>query len=95
VKRKENVDRGAMMNRRNFLRAAGVVSVGAVGAVGSLELAQRLAGGKQLGRRLVASNLPIKEMHIGFTDGFVSMPALAEQVAPFYPDPAAPRPYTT
>ena len=81
--------------RRSFLKAAGVTAAGLAG-LGGMELAQRAAAGQKTYQKLVALQpLPIKEMTIGFTDGYVSMPAGAEPVAPFFPDPAAPKPFTT
>jgi FtsP/CotA-like multicopper oxidase with cupredoxin domain len=78
-----------MMNRRNFLRAAAVISVGSAAGLGALEFAEKF-GGRHLAARLLASTKPIREQHVGFTDGWVSMPAEAEHVPPFWPDPGAP-----
>ncbi|MBJ7597595.1 MAG: copper oxidase [Candidatus Nephthysia bennettiae] len=80
--------------RRSFLKAAGVTAAGLAG-LGGLELARQGAAVQKAHPRLVASPLPIKEMTIGFSDGWVSMPQAAEPVPPFFPDPAAPRPFTT
>jgi FtsP/CotA-like multicopper oxidase with cupredoxin domain len=81
--------------RRSFLKAAGVTAAGLAG-LGGLEWSEQLAGTKSLKQRLVAAAPPpMKEMHIGFTDGFVSMPEGSEPVAPFFPDPGAPKPFTT
>jgi FtsP/CotA-like multicopper oxidase with cupredoxin domain len=77
-----------MMNRRNFLKAAAILGAGTVG-LGSIELLQRV-GSRHLPQRLLAAVKPIKEQHIGFTDGWVSMPRLAEPIPPFWPDPSAP-----
>ena len=74
--------------RRSFLKAAGVTAAGLAG-LGGLELAQRAAAGQKTYQKLVAlPPLPIKEMTIGFTDGYVSMPAGAEPVACATPDPS-------
>jgi FtsP/CotA-like multicopper oxidase with cupredoxin domain len=80
--------------RRSFLKAAGVTAAGLAG-LGGLEFAQRASAVKRSAKKLVASTLPTKVMHIGFTDGFVSMPAGAEPVPPFFPDPGVPKPFTT
>jgi FtsP/CotA-like multicopper oxidase with cupredoxin domain len=77
------------INRRSFLKAAAVIGVGGVGAVG---LVQQQAA-RHLSARLLASTtlpLPIKEQHVGFTDGWVSMPDKAAPLPPFWPDPGAP-----
>lgn len=86
-------ERRRVMSRRTFLRAAGLVSAGALtGLAGGIALLDRGQG--RLGRaRLIAAAK--KEMYVGFTDGYVSMPAAAEPVPPFFPDPAAPKPFTT
>jgi FtsP/CotA-like multicopper oxidase with cupredoxin domain len=84
-----------MMHRRHFLKAAGVVSLGSLVGLGGLELAARAGLDRARHGSLVAAARKLKEMHIGFTDGFASMPAAAARVAPFYPDPAAPSPFTT
>jgi FtsP/CotA-like multicopper oxidase with cupredoxin domain len=75
------------------LKAAGATAAGSLAGLATLEWA--LGPGARAGRKLVASSLPIKEMHVGFTDGFVSMPNQADEVSPFYPDPAAPQGFTT
>jgi FtsP/CotA-like multicopper oxidase with cupredoxin domain len=79
------------MNRRNFLKAAAILGVG-VGGLGAVELVQQL-GGRHVAARLLADVKPVKpirEQHVGFTDGWVSMPKDAEAVPPFWPDPGAP-----
>ncbi len=81
------------MNRRDFLRVTGLASAGAVtGLIGGIELLTGSAAGAARPRLLAAAK---KEMVVGFTDGYVSMPAQAEPVPPFFPDPAAPKPFTT
>ncbi|MDQ6789745.1 MAG: multicopper oxidase domain-containing protein [Candidatus Dormibacteraeota bacterium] len=82
-------------SRRSFLKAAGITAVGGLAGLGGVELAQRVGAAQHPATRLVASPLKMKEMHIGFTDGFVSMPAAAEPVPPFFPDPGAPKPFTS
>ena len=82
-------------SRRSFLKAAGITAVGGLAGLGGVELAQRVGAVQRPATRLVASPLKMKEMHIGFTDGFVSMPAAAEPVPPFFPDPSVPKPFTT
>ena len=77
------------MNRRNFLKAVSVIGLGSVGGLGSLELMQKLGRG-QLATRLMDSFTAYKEQHVGFTDGWVSMPDLAAPIPPFWPDPGAP-----
>ena len=80
--------------RRSFLKAAGVTAAGLAG-LGGLEWSEQLNASRTLRQKLVASPLAIKEQHVGFTDGFVSMPEGAEPVPPFFPDPGAPKPFTT
>jgi FtsP/CotA-like multicopper oxidase with cupredoxin domain len=83
-------DRLNRMNRRNFLKAAAVLGVGAVGGLGSVELIQKL-GERHLPTRLTdVITRKIKEQHVGFTDGWVSMPNNAAPIPPFWPDPSAP-----
>jgi FtsP/CotA-like multicopper oxidase with cupredoxin domain len=79
------------MDRRNFLKAAGVFAGGLMG-LGGLAWSQRLGA---INGKLAGNNLPIKVMHVGFTDGFASMPVQGAPAAPFYPDPLAPAPFTT
>jgi FtsP/CotA-like multicopper oxidase with cupredoxin domain len=78
-----------LMNRRRFLKAAAVFGIGTVGGLGALELAHKLDQ-RHLDARLLSSTRPIKEQHVGFTDGWVSMPEQAEPIPPFWPDPGAP-----
>ena len=84
----ERIDR-VLMNRRHFLKAAAVLGIGTVGGLGALELAHKLDQ-RHLDARLLSSVRPIKEQHVGFTDGWVSMPEQAEPLPPFWPDPGAP-----
>lgn len=77
------------MSRRNFLKAAAVIGVGAAGALGVVDLAQHL-GTKSKITRLLSNVSGVKEQHVGFTDGWVSMPQEAGAVPPFWPDPGAP-----
>jgi FtsP/CotA-like multicopper oxidase with cupredoxin domain len=81
------------MDRRNFLKAASVASVGGLLGLTGIEWAQRMAAGKIHGK--LAYTLPVKVMHVGFTDGWASMPQEAVALPPFYPDAAAPSPFTT
>jgi FtsP/CotA-like multicopper oxidase with cupredoxin domain len=81
------------MDRRNFLKAASVASVGGLLGLTGIEWAQRMAAGKISGK--LAYTLPTKIMHVGFTDGFASMPKEGAPLPPFYPDPDAPAPFTT
>ena len=83
-----------LTSRRSFLKAAGVTAAGLAG-LGGLEWSEQLKARGTLRQKLVASQLGIKEQHVGFTDGFVSMPEGAEPVPPFFPDPGAPKPFTT
>jgi FtsP/CotA-like multicopper oxidase with cupredoxin domain len=77
-----------LLNRRTFLKTLGVAAVGS--AVG-LEWASR-----QVPTKLLSSiTAGKKEMHVGFTDGWVSMPQQAEALPPFWPDFAAPKPFNT
>jgi FtsP/CotA-like multicopper oxidase with cupredoxin domain len=85
-----NNDPRMLMNRRNFLRAAAVLGIGTVGGLGAAELARQL-GGHRIGTRLVANVKPVREQHVGFTDGWVSMPEQADPLPPFWPDPGAPQ----
>lgn len=78
-------------SRRSFLKSAGITTIGGLVGLGAIEWA---------GRRtpLAAVRLLVdkpKEMHVGYTDGFVSMPEGIEAVAPFYPDTNAPAPFTS
>ncbi|MDQ6920855.1 MAG: multicopper oxidase domain-containing protein [Candidatus Dormibacteraeota bacterium] len=83
-----------LTSRRSFLKVAGVTAAGLAG-LGGLEWSEQVTGGRTLGQKLVASPLRTKEMHVGFTDGIVSMPEGSEPVPPFFPDPGVPKPFTT
>jgi FtsP/CotA-like multicopper oxidase with cupredoxin domain len=83
-----NVD-PRLMNRRNFLKAAGVISAGGLAGLGSLKMLQKVSA-HPIAARLLGSK-PIKEQHVGFTDGWVSMPLEAAPRPPFWPDPGAPQ----
>ena len=74
------------MSRRNFLKAAAAVGVTSVGGLAAIEM----LGGRHVAARLAGNVRPIKEQHVGFTDGWVSMPEQAEPLPPFWPDPGAP-----
>jgi FtsP/CotA-like multicopper oxidase with cupredoxin domain len=78
-----------LMDRRHFLKAAAVLGIGTVGGLGALDLANKLDN-RHLDARLLSTVRPIKEQHVGFTDGWVSMPEQAEHLPPFWPDPGAP-----
>ena len=82
----ENRNWKSPINRRSFLKAAAIMGVGGIGAV---EVMQRQAA-RQLSSRLLSSIRVIKEQHVGFTDGWVSMPDKAAPLPPFWPDPGAP-----
>src|SRR5207244_9401147 len=73
---------------------AGVTAAGLAG-LGGLEWSEQLSANRALGQRLVADPLRNKVMHVGFTDGVVSMPEGSEPVPPFFPDPGVPKPFTT
>src|ERR1700730_775366 len=75
-----------LISRRNFLKAAVVVGTTTVGGLGAIQM----LGGRNVVARLAGSVKPIKEQHVGFTDGWVSMPDQAEPLPPFWPDPGAP-----
>ena len=77
----------AMLSRRNLLRAA-VVGAAGVGAATVI--------GNQASPAIAASGFvptSTRDVHLAATDGWVSMPANARPVAPYWPDPLAPNPY--
>ena len=77
----------AMLSRRNLLRAA-VVGAAGVGAATVI--------GNQARPAIAASGFvptSTRDVHLAATDGWVSMPANARPVAPYWPDPLAPNPY--
>lgn len=80
-----------LMNRRNFLRAAAIVTAGGAAGLGGLTFVNRLAA-RHVGKLLAntGTELALKEQHVGFTDGWVSMPDGAAPRPPFWPDPGAP-----
>jgi FtsP/CotA-like multicopper oxidase with cupredoxin domain len=84
-----NRDLRLPMSRRNFLKAAAVIGIGAAGGLGAIDLTQHL-GGKAKVARLLSNVSGRKEQHVGFTEGWVSMPQEAAPVPPFWPDPGAP-----
>ena len=77
----------AMLSRRNLLRAAvvGAAGVGAATVIGNQARPAIAAGG------FVPTST--RDVHLAATDGWVSMPANARPVAPYWPDPLAPNPY--
>ena len=77
-------------SRRSFLKSAGATTIGGLVGLGALEWVGRGAPAKS---RLLAYKP--KVMHVGYTDGFVSMPEGIEPVPPFYPDTNAPAPFTS
>jgi hypothetical protein len=83
--------KAGMMDRRNFLKATGVVALGSLAGLSALEWSHRM-GAKVIGK---LTAMPNKVVQVGFTDGFVSMPVQAQAAPPFFPDPAAPAPFTT
>src|SRR5579872_5990493 len=78
-----------LMNRRNFLKAAAIVTAGGAAGLGGLTFVERTAA-RHFGKLLANPTLPVKEQHVGFTDGWVSMPDGAAPRPPFWPDPGAP-----
>jgi FtsP/CotA-like multicopper oxidase with cupredoxin domain len=83
-------------SRRSFLKAAGVAAIGGAAGLGALEWADRQAKAALTTRLLGGGVTRVKkEMHVGFTDGWASMPDTAEALPPFWPDFAAPRPFNT
>jgi FtsP/CotA-like multicopper oxidase with cupredoxin domain len=81
---------GKPISRRLFLRSFAVAAGGAAAGLGGLEAVQRLSSGRM---KLAAATRPVREWTLAFTDGWVSMPAQAAPIAPFFPDPKAPSPY--
>jgi hypothetical protein len=78
-----------LMNRRNFLKAAAIVTAGSATGLGGLTFIERNAA-RHIGKLLGGTVLPLKEQHVGFTDGWISMPNDAAPRPPFWPDPGAP-----
>ena len=71
-----------------------MAAAGSAAGLGALEWMDRQAW-LSSGRRLANVVRTTKEMHVGFTDGWVSMPQGAEAIPPFWPDFGAPRPFNT
>jgi FtsP/CotA-like multicopper oxidase with cupredoxin domain len=85
--------RAPFMSRRTVLRAGvlGAVGAGALGIVGREALgAVPTAVDPNSGQYKSGA---YKTVHLAATDGWVSMPATASPVAPYWPDPWAPAPY--
>ncbi len=78
------------LSRRNFLKTTGVGAAGMIAGLAGLELIDKF-GGKPLPAKLVGG--ATREISLGFSDGFVHMPG--DPIPPFFPDPAAPSPFTT
>ncbi|HEY0530190.1 MAG TPA: multicopper oxidase domain-containing protein [Actinoplanes sp.] len=79
-------ERGSLgrLSRRSLL-------AGLTGAAGSALLLNSGSVGRPQARVLTAAvPNPTKEVHLAGTDGWVSMPAGAPPIAPFWPDPLAP-----
>jgi hypothetical protein len=75
-------------SRRSFLKSAGLTAVGSLAGLGALEWATRHPAAAA---RLLAGN--IKVQHVGYTDGYISMPEGIEAIPPFFPDANAPAPF--
>jgi Multicopper oxidase len=80
-----------LTSRRSFLKTAGIAAAGGLVSLGALEWAGR---GHQLGKARLLASAP-KVYHVGYTDGYISMPEGTEPVPPFYPDATAPDPFTS
>jgi Multicopper oxidase len=78
-------------SRRSFLKSAGITTIGGLVGLGALEWAGR---GTHLSKVRLLADQP-KVMHVGYTDGYVSMPEGIEPIPPFYPDFTAPAPFTS
>ena len=78
-------------SRRSFLKSAGVTAVGGLAGLGALKWVGRST---PLPTARLAAVKP-KVMHVGYTDGFISMPEGLEVLPPFFPDINAPAPFTT
>jgi hypothetical protein len=76
------------MNRRLFLQSLGIAAGGSVLGLAALN---GMAGAT---KKLAAVH-PLVKYTLGFTDGWVSMPAQAAPIPPFFPDPSAPTGLTT
>jgi hypothetical protein len=72
--------KAGMMDRRNFLKATGVVALGSLAGLSALEWSHRM-GAKVIGK---LTAMPNKVVQVGFTDGFVSMPVQAQAAPPFF-----------
>ena len=75
-------------SRRSFLRSAGLTAVGSLAGLGALEWASRHPAAAA---RLLGGS--IKVQHVGYTDGYISMPEGIEAIPPFFPDSNAPAPF--
>jgi FtsP/CotA-like multicopper oxidase with cupredoxin domain len=81
-----------LVGRRAFLKAAGVAAATAASGIAFNRVLMPRPGPLQL----AVSGGTIKRYHIAATDGWVSMPAQANPIPPFWPDPdaAVKAPYT-
>jgi FtsP/CotA-like multicopper oxidase with cupredoxin domain len=75
-------------SRRSFLKSAGLTAVGSLAGLGALEWATRHPAAAT---RLLSSRLRVQ--HVGYTDGYISLPEGVEAIPPFFPDSNAPAPF--
>jgi hypothetical protein len=73
------------------LKSAGITTIGGLVGLGALEWTGRSV---PLGKPRLVSYTP-KVQHVGYTDGYISMPEGIEALPPFFPDTNAPPPFTT
>ena len=81
-----------LSSRRSFLKATGITAIGGLVGLSALDMASRHPLVKS---HLLGNAIKPKVQHVGYTDGYISMPEGIEAVPPFYPDINAPAPFTT
>ena len=79
-----------LTSRRTFLKSAGITAIGGLAGLGALEWASRKGPA-----RVHLLDHKLRVMHVGYTDGYISMPEGIEAMPPFYPDINAPAPFTS